>query len=278
MIRASIADILAIPLGGGEPIDLGIAGYQRRSPDDSENRLSTPAWSSDSRRIAFENRSVGTIVSLDTGSREGFAARPDALITPAGYGFIIIGPTGRPQAVGGARVSPVAALPGLDPLGYLAEGTSLVGVGAGGELLWSDGYNSRTISASLDDRGWRVFARSGDTLIIAPEGRRLDFGVFIIAGTGSVTELELPDACGIPDVSDDQAYAAYTVCDNSGAADSYGIRLVRLVDGAALDLRSAAGSPRFVPGTHRLAWLALSGQPPIAPLYTVSLAANEVVP
>ena len=47
------------------------------------------------------------------------------------------------------------------------------------------------------------------------------------------------------------------------------------------DLAPAAdqkGTPVVIPGSHRLAWLALSGNPPIAPIYTVTVATNEVLP
>lgn len=276
MIRESTAEIMAIPLKGGQPISIGIAGYERRGPDDSEDRLATPVWSSDSTRIAFENRASGMIVALDGSSREGFAARPDAPISPVtGGGFIILGPSG-PKTVGGGQASPVALPPGLEPLGYLADGATFVAVNVAGELVSTNGDTVRTIAGSLDGRGWRVFARSGDTLVVAPEGRRLDFGVFLVRRAAPVIELELPDACGIPDVSDDGRFVAYTVCDNTGAADRYAIRLVRLEDGAAVDVGKAVASPRFIPGTHRLAWLTLSGGPPVSPGYTVSVATNEV--
>ena len=276
----SQVQLFAVPFTGGEPIRLGIAGFEPRGPDDAVFRLALPAWSADGRSVAFENGARGTIASLFGDAPITFSAKTDAPITPrSGGGFIVQTPN-RPTVVAGTGSPPVSIPSDLREPIYFGDGGGLVAFTDTGEVVWTDGVARTTAAASTDERmpSWSLLARTASFLVLAPEGRRLDFGVLVVDSKGTARTVGLPDACSNPDVSDDGEFVAYTVCDNSGSADSYKIRLVGLADGAAIDVGQAVGSPKFVPGTHRLAWLALSGSPPVSPVYTLSVATNEVLP
>jgi hypothetical protein len=80
-----------------------------------------------------------------------------------------------------------------------------------------------------------------------------------------------------PAVSDDGKLLAVTVCDRTGRAEGYAIRLLRLADGAARDIGQGVGNAAFVPRSHRPAWLALAG-PVTDPIYTLTVAMVEVEP
>jgi len=282
LASANQVELTAVPLMGGDPIRLGIAGYEPRGPDDAVDRLALPAWSADSRSIAFENGSRGTIASLVGDPPIPFTARADAPITSVtGGGFIVQTPTGASVVAGTG--SPAVSIP-RDARGgiYFGDGVALVWFTDRGEVVWTDGTTRTTLAANSDldapTPSWSLLARTAQFLVIAVEGRRLDYGALVVSSNGTARVVELPDACSDPDISEDGEFVAYTVCDNTGTAEGYKLRLVRLDDGTAVDVGQAVVSPKFVPGTYRLAWLALSGNPPISPVYTVSVATNEVLP
>lgn len=270
-------ELLSMPLTGGSPVDLGTAGFQR-APDSGEFTLALPAWAADGMSVAFENKSAGTVVGIDGGAIATFAATPDAPISPlSAGGFLVDAPNG-PAAVGGPGPAHIPSAPSLSGVAFFEDGSALVGSDSSGALVWSSGSASKTIALSPGgaSHGWQLVARAPGSLMLVPSFSRLDRAE-IVDAQGNALLLHLPDACGTPSVSDDGAYAAYTVCDNSGTSSSYGLRVVRLSDGAAVDVGQAAASPRFIPGTHRLAWVTLQGSEPPTQ-YVLTVAQNEVLP
>jgi len=279
VVNPEPVELFAAPLGGGPAIDLGTAGYERRGPNDAQVRLVEPVWSSDGIRVAFEAGPTGTIVSVADGTRTTFAVRPDLAITAlSDGGFIAQAPNG--PAMIGSAMRPLPPPAGLTPIVWLGDGQVLIGYTDAGDLVWTDGKTSRTIASAEDPRTpiWNLVTQSAGGVIVIPELMKRGRAVVVDAFGASMTLGDDGDLCESPVLSDDVAYAAYTVCDQSSyAVTGYGIRVVRLADGTALDLYAGAVGPRFIPGTHRLAWLALSG-PVEARTFTVSAATNEVLP
>lgn len=270
-------ELLSMPLGGGSQVDLGTGGFQR-PPDSGEFTLALPAWAADGKSVAFENKSVGSVVGIDGRAIATFSAAPDAPISPLSAGGFLVDTANGPAAVGGPGLVHIPAAPRLSGVAFFEDGSALVGSDSLGALVWSNGNASKTIAPSPGgaSHGWQLVARIPGSLMLVPSFSRLDRAE-IVDAQGNALLLHLPDACGTPSVSDDAAYAAYTVCDNSGTSSSYGIRVVRLSDGAAVDVGQAAASPRFIPGTHRLAWMTLQGSEPPTQ-YVLTVAQNEVLP
>lgn len=272
-------DLFAAPLSGGPALALGTATNEQHEPNTSQVRLVEPAWSSGGDRVAFAAGQTGTIVSVADGTRVTFAVRPDVAITPlSDGGFLTEGPGG-PTLIK-STVRPLLPPSGLTPLAWLRDGQVLVGYTGTGELVWTDGTTSRTIASAEDPRTpiWNLVNQSAGGVIAIPELMKRGTAMVVDGSGASVNLGDDQDQCESPVLSDDAAYVAYTICNRSSwDVSSYGIRIVRLADGAAIDLYAGAVGPHFIPGTHRLAWLTLAG-PVETRTFTVSAATKEVLP
>jgi len=67
------------------------------------------------------------------------------------------------------------------------------------------------------------------------------------------------------------------MAENAGSAAWYSLRVVRLSDGASVDIGPGTATPVFLSGTNRLVWLELSDGL-INPTYTQFVAKNGVLP
>jgi hypothetical protein len=275
-------DLLAVPLAGGAPIPLGVAGWEPRSPADNEIRLALPAWSADGTAVAFENGAEGTIASLAGDAPIRFAALPDAPLSALSGGGFVFNTASGPRVAGRPDVPPLAPVNGLRDVVYFPDGRAAVGTDATGSLVWTDGVERNVVATQPNyafPLAWRLVSRSSQVLVLVPEILPIRTA-YAVNRTGMITILEL-DGCGAPSVSDDGMYAALHTCNRSviaGSAAYYSLRIIRLSDGAAVDVGPGAVEPVFLPGTHRLVWLGLSGNPPVAPTFTLSVASTEVLP
>lgn len=176
-------ELFAIPLTGGDPIRLGMAGYEPLGPEDAVFRLALPAWSADRTAVAFENGTRGTIASLIGEAPITFTARTDAPITPLpGGGFIVQAAAG-PMVVAGKGL-PAASAPAdlRDPI-YFGDGGGLVAFNDTGEVVWTDATTRRTVATTIpvaETPSWSLLARSGSFLVLAVDGRRLDYGALVV--------------------------------------------------------------------------------------------------
>lgn len=276
-------DLLAVPLAGGAPIPLGVAGWEPRPPADNEIRLALPAWSADGTAVAFENGAEGTITSLVGDAPIRFAALPDAPLSALSRGGFVFNTASGPRVAGRPDVPPLVRVNGLSDVVYFPDGRAAVGTDATGNLVWTDGADRNVVASQPDyafPLAWRLVSRSSQVLVLVPEILPIRTA-YVVNRTGMVTTLEL-DGCGAPSVSDDTMYAALHTCDRSvdaaGSAAYYSLRIIRLSDGASVDVGPGAVGPVFLPGTHRLVWLGLSGNPPVQPTFTLSVASTEVLP
>lgn len=276
-------DLLAVPLAGGAPIPLGIAGWEPRPPADNEIRLALPAWSADGKAVAFENGADGTIASLVGDAPIRFTALPDSPLTAlTGGGFVFNAASG-PRVAGRPDVPPLAPADGLSDVIYFPDAGAAVGTDAAGNLVWTDGAGRNVVASQPDyafPLAWRLVSRTSQALVLVPEILPIRTA-YVVTRTGMVTTLDL-DGCGAPSVSDDGTFAVLHTCNRSvdaaGSAAYYSLRIIRLSDGASVDIGPGAVGPVFLPGTDRLVWLGLSGNPPVQPVYTLTVASNEVVP
>ena len=206
-----------------------------------------------------------------------FSAVTDAPISALSTGgFIVDDPAGN-RVEGAAQPARFPPSNGLTDVSYFNDGAALVGSDASGNLVWMGDSGSRTIAANPGGpTRWVLVSRSPKSLVLLAAYHRLN-SVEIVDESGDATILNLPDSCGTPDISDDGAFVAYTVCDHSESAPSYSIRIVRLADGAAVDFGQAVASPHFIPSSHRLVWLSLQGAEAITG-NVLSVATTEVLP
>lgn len=281
---ANQVELNAVPLMGGDPIRLGIAGYEPRGPDDAVDRLALPAWSADSRSVAFENGARGTIASLVGDAPIQFTALSDTPLTALSEGGFVFNTPSGPRVAGRADVPSLAGAAGLSDVVYFPDGRAAVGADEAGNLVWTDGRVRDVVARQPDyafPLAWRLVSRSSQALVLVSEILPIRTA-YVVGSNGMVTTLELGDPCGAPSVSDAGAFAAFHTCDRSveaaGSAAYYSLRIMRLSDGASVGIGPGAVEPVFLPGTHRLVWLGLSGNPPVQPTYTLSIASNEVLP
>lgn len=276
-------DLLAVPLAGGAPIPLGVAGWEPRPPADNEIRLALPVWSADGKAVAFENGAEGTIASLVGDAPIRFKPLRDAPLTALSGGGFVFNTASGPTVVGRPDVPPLARVNGLSDVVYFSDARAAVGTDATGNLVWTDGVERNVVASQPDyafPLAWRLVSRSSQALVLVPEILPIRTA-YVVRSTGMVTTLQL-DGCGAPSVSDDGMFAALHTCDRSvdaaGSAAYYSLRIIRLSDGASVDIGPGAVGPVFLPGTYRLVWLGLSGNPPVQPTFTLSVASTEVLP
>ncbi|MBA3876387.1 MAG: hypothetical protein C0498_05535 [Anaerolinea sp.] len=276
-------DLIAVPLSGDAQVNLGVAGWEWRPPDSSEVRLALPAWSADSSAVAFENGPNGKVASLVGAPAIDFTATTDAPITALTGGGFVIGTPAGPRVVAGPDV-PLADATGLRDVVYFPDGTSLVGLDEGGNIVWANGSDRIVVAGPPESAfppAMTLLSRGARALAIAPEDLPL-WSAYLVEPDGSITILELADFCSGLALSDDGAYAAYTTCErfaeNAGSPAWYSLRVVRLSDGVSVDIGPGAATPVFLPGTNRLVWLGLSGDLPVGPTYTLTVATKELLP
>jgi hypothetical protein len=289
MLLTDRVRIVAVPLDGSEPIELGIGGWEPnpKIPGDSVIRLARPAWSVDGSAVAFETGRLGTVAYLDGRPSLSFAVEPpDAPITAlAEGGFVVQTPDG-PRVIGGPGRLTVSVPPDLGPpIVFFPDGAALVGVTEDGDLVWTDGTRRLVVAHAVDPNyasdpfhRWALYVQNGSYLVFVQERLRPAVPQLVAAGGSSWALERHDDWCGRPAVSDDGKLLAVTVCDRTGRAEGYAIRLVRLADGAALDIGSSVEEPAFFPGSRRLASLALGHDSPVNPTLTLWVATVEVEP
>jgi len=279
-IRRREFDLLAVPLDGGDPIELGTAGYEPRIPD--YGLMALPAWSTDSRSVAFENGRRGTIASLVGEPAIAFDADADAPLSPLAGGGFVVNTADGPQVVGAVNPQPLAATPGLTDVVYFPDGRAAVGTNSSGALLWTDGIERRVIDAWPDfatSSRWWPASRTDERVVLFGEDHAR-FAAFGVRRNGEVTPLDLADA-GPPNLTADGRYAAFPYHDRliaTGGPEAYWLRVTRLPDGASIHIGPGAYAPMFLPGTNRLAWMGLVADAADRVRYTLFVATNEVLP
>lgn len=270
----NMTHLVALSLVNGEAVDVGTAGWQDQG-DPSVVRLVRPAWSSDSKSLAYGTAEGVSVFDFSTRTTKTVPAVPDSPISALpGGGFGVATPSG-PVATGGA---PASLAPTNDIIGpvFLGGGDAAVGLNQTGGVSFIDSHSRQEVAPELDtgEHPWYLADQVAEAALF---GRSFMRGteLLLVRANGSILLVPTPgDACSGYTVSDDVAYLAYEACDQQGERT---LRIEDLATGAAVSFTGAhATSPRFIAGSHRLTFLAIGS---IADrTSTLAIATQEVLP